>query len=132
MRIEPFVLDVVEAELEELRRRLAATRWPEAETVDDWSQGIPLAYVQELCAYWESEYDWRRCEARLNAIGQFKTEIDGLGIHFLHARSHSADAMPLLLTHGWPGSVVEFLKVLEPLRRVVRSRDPVAAGLRVQ
>ncbi len=114
--IEPFVLDVSEAELDDLRRRLAATRWPEAETVDDWSQGIPLAYVQELCAYWASDYDWRRCEARLNEIGQFKTEIDGLGIHFLHARSDAADAMPLLLTHGWPGSVVEFLKVLGPLR----------------
>jgi epoxide hydrolase len=114
--IEPFELDVPEAELDELRERLRRTRWPDAETVDDWSQGIPLGYVQELCAYWAAEYDWRRCETRLNGLGQLRTEIDGLGIHFLHVRSPDENAMPLLLTHGWPGSVVEFLKVVEPLR----------------
>jgi pimeloyl-ACP methyl ester carboxylesterase len=113
--ITPFTLAVPEADLEDLRARLERTRWPEPETVDDWSQGVPLAYVQELCAYWASAYDWRRVEARLNAIGQFRTEIDGLGIHFLHARSPRPDALPLILTHGWPGSVVEFMKVIGPL-----------------
>jgi pimeloyl-ACP methyl ester carboxylesterase len=120
--IVPFQLAVDEAELEDLRVRLARTRWPEAETVDDWSQGIPLAYVQELCRHWAQEYDGRRVERRLNAVGQFRTEIDGLGIHFLHARSPHPDALPLVLTHGWPGSVVEFLKVIGPLT------DPPAHG----
>jgi epoxide hydrolase len=115
--IEPFTLAVPERDLEDLRARLRRTRWPEAETVDDWSQGVPLAYVRELCEYWATEYDWRRMEARLNAIGQFRTEIDGLGIHFLHARSRRADALPLILTHGWPGSVVEYLRAIEPLSR---------------
>jgi epoxide hydrolase len=113
--IAPFRLEVPEAELEDLRERLARTRWPEAETVDDWSQGIPLAYVRELCDHWRTAYDWRRVEARLNAVGQYRTEIDGLPIHFLHARSPHEGALPLLLTHGWPGSVVEFLQVVEPL-----------------
>ena len=122
--VEPFVLDVSDAALADLRERLERTRWPEAETVSDWSQGIPLAYVQELCAYWTSGYDWRRLEARLNAIGQFRTTIDGLGIHFLHARSRHDGAMPLLLTHGWPGSVVEFLDAIEPL---VDPPDPADA-----
>jgi epoxide hydrolase len=113
--IEPFTLDIPESQLTDLRRRLADTRWPEKETVDDWSQGIPLAYVQDLCEYWADGYDWRRCEARLNGLGQFRTEIDGLGIHFLHVRSPHDDAVPLVMTHGWPGSVVEFLEVIEPL-----------------
>jgi epoxide hydrolase len=113
--VQPFSLAVPQHELDDLRERLARTRWPERETVGDWSQGIPLAYVQDLCRYWAESYDWRRAEAALNAVGQFKTEIDGLGIHFLHARSPHADALPLLLTHGWPGSVVEFLKVIGPL-----------------
>ncbi|HEY2651993.1 MAG TPA: epoxide hydrolase [Solirubrobacteraceae bacterium] len=120
--IVPFHLDVPEAELDALRARLRNTRWADRETVNDWSQGIPLAYVQELCAHWADTYDWRRLEARLNAIGQFRTEIDGLQIHFLHARSPEPDALPLLMTHGWPGSVVEFLKVIEPLV------DPVSHG----
>src|SRR3954447_5215987 len=120
--ITPFQLAVPEAELDDLRTRLRRTRWPERETVDDWSQGIPLAYLQELCAYWCDGYDWRALEARLNAAGQFRTDIDGLGIHFLHVRSPHPGALPLLLTHGWPGSVVEFLKALGPLT------DPTAHG----
>jgi epoxide hydrolase len=111
--IEPFTSTVPEAELEALRLRLRATRWPEAET--DPSQGVALGELQELCAYWCDGYDWRRCEERLGQIGQFRTEIDGLGIYFLHARSPRAGAFPLILTHGWPGSVIEFLDALQPL-----------------
>src|SRR5215471_7747928 len=120
--IAPFRLDIPDHELDDLRDRLHRTRWPEAETVDDWSQGIPLAYVQELCGHWADGYDWRATEARLNGIGQFRTELDGLGIHFLHARSPEPNALPLVLTHGWPGSVVEFLDAIGPLV------DPVAHG----
>src|ERR1700678_4483240 len=120
--IVPFLIDVPEAELTDLRRRLRQTRWPEPELVPDWSQGVPLAYLQDLCGYWADGYDWRACEARLNRFPQFRTEIDGLDIHFLHARSPHEDALPLVLTHGWPGSVVEFLKVIQPLT------DPVAHG----
>lgn len=121
-QLAPFVVEISEETLADLRERLARTRWPEPETVDDWSQGIPLAYVRELCEYWQTDYDLRRVEARLNALAQFRTEIDGLGIHFLHVRSPQDDALPLLLTHGWPGSVVEFLDVIGPLV------DPVAHG----
>jgi epoxide hydrolase len=113
--ITPFRIDIPEADLDDLRQRLRRTRWPEPETVDDWSQGIPLAYMKDLCDYWAEEYDWRKTEARLNAFPQFRTEIDGLGIHFLHVRSNEPDALPLILTHGWPGSIVEFHKVIEPL-----------------
>jgi len=113
--ITPFRISASDAELDELRRRLRATRWPDRETVDDWSQGIPLAYVQDVCSYWADKYDWRAREARLNRFAQFKTEIDGLGIHFVHVRSAHADALPLVITHGWPGSIVEFQKVIEPL-----------------
>jgi epoxide hydrolase len=113
--IEPFRIDIPDAQLDDLRDRLDRTRWPERETVDDWSQGIPLAYVRELCEHWRTAYDWRKTEARLNEIPQFRTQIDGLNIHFLHARSEREDALPLILTHGWPGSVVEFMKVIEPL-----------------
>ena len=120
--ITPFRLAVPDAELDDLRDRLRRTRWPDGETVDDWSQGIPLAYVQELCAWWADEYDWRATEARLNGLPQFRTEIDGLGVHFLHVRSPHAEALPLVLTHGWPGSVVEFLDVVGPLT------DPTAHG----
>ena len=120
--ITPFEISVSDAEVEDLKRRLATTRWPEAETVDDWSHGIPLAYVQEVCAYWGEKYDWRAREAKLNQFAQFKTEIDGLGIHFIHVRSVEPNAMPLVITHGWPGSVVEFQKVIGPLT------DPVAYG----
>ncbi len=120
--ITPFTLAIPQAELDELNRRLDQTRWPDKETVDDWTQGSPLAKVQALCAHWRNGYDWRRAEARLNALGQYKTEIDGLGIHFLHVRSKHPEAMPLLVTHGWPGSVMEFMKVIGPLT------DPTAHG----
>jgi epoxide hydrolase len=113
--VTPFRIDVTDADLDDLRDRLRRTRWPEPETVDDWSQGAPLSFVREMCGYWADGYDWRATEARLNAIPQFRTEIDGLGIHFLHIRSPHPDALPLVITHGWPGSVVEFLKVIGPL-----------------
>ncbi|MDE2978891.1 MAG: epoxide hydrolase [Acidobacteriota bacterium] len=120
--ITPYRIEIDEEELTDLRRRLAATRWPENETVDDWTQGIPLAYTKEVCEYWASSYDWRRLENRLNDLDQFRTEIDGLGIHFLHLRSKHRGAAPLVMTHGWPGSIVEFLEVFEPLL------DPTAHG----
>ena len=113
--MQRFRIEVPEAELDDLRERLRRTRWPERETVGDWSQGVPLAYVKELCEYWADGYDWRATEARLNALPQFRTQIDGLGLHFVHVRSERADAIPLVMTHGWPGSIVEFLKVIEPL-----------------
>ena len=108
--ITPFTLIIPQAELDNLKLRLDRTRWPDRETVSDWSQGAPLAKVQELCTHWREGYDWRRCEELLNELGQFRTEIDGLGIHFLHVRSPHPGAMPLLITHGWPGSVIEFMK----------------------
>src|SRR5215471_1367568 len=111
----PFQVDVPEAELTELRRRIKATKWPERETVADTSQGVPLATSQELARYWATEYDWRKCEARLNALPQFITEIDGLDIHFIHVRSKHDNALPLIVTHGWPGSVIEQLKIIDPL-----------------
>jgi pimeloyl-ACP methyl ester carboxylesterase len=114
-QINPFRIAVPDADLEDLRRRLAATRWPEAECVDDWSQGIPLAYTRELAQYWADTYDWRAREDALNRFDHFTTEIDGLDIHFIHQRCGRDDAFPLLITHGWPGSVVEFHKVIEPL-----------------
>jgi pimeloyl-ACP methyl ester carboxylesterase len=113
--IAPLHLAVADAELVDLRSRLRGTRWPEGETVDDWSQGVPLSYLQDLCGYWAEDYDWRRIECQLNELGQFRTEIDGLGVHFLHCRSPHADALPVVMTHGWPGSVIEFLKVVAPL-----------------
>ena len=113
--IRPFRIDVPEEKLVDLRRRIAATQWPEKETVEDHSQGVPLATMQKLARYWEAEYDWRKVEARLNAYPQFITEIDGLDIHFIHARSRHDDALPLIVTHGWPGSVIEQLKIIEPL-----------------
>ncbi len=113
--IVPFHLSIPEAELDDLRRRLAQTRWPDRETVTDWRQGVPLDSAQRLCAYWRDQYDWRRCETMLNEFGQFHTEIDGLRIHFLHLRSPNPDALPLILTHGWPGSVIEFHKVIRAL-----------------
>lgn len=120
--IEPFKIAVPDDVLEDLQARLANTRWPEAELVDDWSQGVPLSYVQEVCEYWATSYDWRARERALNRFDQFTTEIDGLDVHFIHMRSPHPDAMPLIITHGWPGSIVEFHKVLEPLV------DPVAFG----
>jgi pimeloyl-ACP methyl ester carboxylesterase len=113
--IRPFRVNVSEAELADLRRRVAATKWPERETVADDTQGVQLATVQSLARHWASDYDWRKCEARLNALPQFITEIDGLDIHFIHVRSRYENALPLIVTHGWPGSVVEQLKIIEPL-----------------
>jgi pimeloyl-ACP methyl ester carboxylesterase len=113
--VTPFRVHLPQPEIDDLRERLRRTRWPEPETVDDWSQGVPLAYLRELCAYWAEGYDWRAAEARLNSFPQFRTEIDGLGIHFLHVRSPHPQAIPLVVTHGWPGSVVEYLKVIGPL-----------------
>ena len=113
--ITPFTIDVSGEVLDDLQTRLRGTRWPEPELVEDWSQGIRLAYVKEVCRYWADEYDWRRREAALNRFPQYVTEIDDLDIHFIHYPSQHADATPLLLTHGWPGSIVEFHKVIEPL-----------------
>ena len=120
--IHPFRIAVADAVLDDLRARLQNTRWPEAELVDDWRQGVPRAWLQEVCRYWADGYDWRAREARLNRFTQFTTEIDGLALHFIHVRSPHADALPLVLTHGWPGSVVEFHKVIGPLA------DPTAHG----
>jgi pimeloyl-ACP methyl ester carboxylesterase len=114
-QINRFRIAVPDADLADLKDRLARTRWPEAECVDDWTQGIPLSYTRELADYWANEYDWRAREAALNRFDHFTTEIDGLDIHFIHQRSSVEDAFPLLITHGWPGSVVEFHKVIEPL-----------------
>ena len=114
--IRPFTVPKVpEVELEALRARIAATRWPDRETVTDESQGVPLAMIQELVRYWAADYDWGRCEAKLNALPHFITEIDGLDIHFIHVRSGHDDALPLIVTHGWPGSVIEQLKIIDPL-----------------
>jgi pimeloyl-ACP methyl ester carboxylesterase len=120
--ITEFRIEIPEDDLTDLRRRLRDTRWPGPEPVTDWSQGVPLSYLQELCRYWAGDYDWRATEARLNRLPQYRTEIDGLAIYFIHARSPHRDAMPLILTHGWPGSVIEFGKVIGPLT------DPVAHG----
>jgi pimeloyl-ACP methyl ester carboxylesterase len=128
MTIAPFRVDVPEAELTELRERLERTRWPQREPVDDWSQGVPLGYLQELCEYWAHGYDWRATEARLNELAQFRTEIDGLGIHFIHVRSRDPDALALILTHGWPGSIVEFLKVIGPLSEIFHVVCPSLPG----
>ena len=113
--IRPFQFRVPEAALVELRRRIKATQWPEKETVADHSQGVPLAMMQELARYWATDYDWRKVEARLNGLPQFITEIDGLDIHFIHVRSKHANALPLVVTHGWPGSIIEQLKIIDPL-----------------
>jgi pimeloyl-ACP methyl ester carboxylesterase len=122
LTIRPFRVQVPDSELQELRRRILATRWPEAETVPDGSQGVQLATMRKLATYWATEYDWRKCEARLNALPQFITTIDGLDIHFIHVRSKHANALPVIVTHGWPGSVVEQLKIVGPLT------DPTAYG----
>ena len=120
--IRPFRIEVPQGAIEDLRRRIDETRWPERETVDDDSQGVPLATMQELARYWATEHDWRRCEAALNALPQFTTEIDGLDIHFIHVRSQHEDALPLVVTHGWPGSIIEQLKIIGPLS------DPTSHG----
>jgi pimeloyl-ACP methyl ester carboxylesterase len=124
--VRAFQVDFPEAELTELRRRVNATRWPDRETVTDDSQGVRLAMIQELMRYWGTEYDWRKCEARLNALENCITEIDGLDIHFIHARSQHENALPLIVTHGWPGSIIEQLKIIEPLT------DPTAHGASAQ
>jgi pimeloyl-ACP methyl ester carboxylesterase len=113
--IRPFRMNVPEAELADLRRRILATKWPDRETVSDATQGVQLATMQALARYWASDYDWRKCEAKLNALPNFITEIDGLDIHFIHVRSKHPDALPLIVTHGWPGSIVEQLKIIDPL-----------------
>jgi pimeloyl-ACP methyl ester carboxylesterase len=120
--IRPFTIDIPDADLEDLRARIAATRWADKETVDDASQGVQLAAMQALARYWETEYDWRRCEARLNSVPNFITEIDGLDIHFVHVRSKHEDALPVLVCHGWPGSVIEQMKIVDLLT------DPTAHG----
>jgi pimeloyl-ACP methyl ester carboxylesterase len=120
--IRPFTIEIPDTDLEDLRARIAATRWPEKETVEDGSQGVQLAMLQALARYWLNEYDWRKCEARLNAYPQFVTEIDGLDIHFVHVRSKHEDALPVVVCHGWPGSVVEQMKIVDLLT------DPTAHG----
>jgi pimeloyl-ACP methyl ester carboxylesterase len=121
-QITPFTVAIEDAQLQDLRERLEKTRWPENETVDDWNQGIPLAYTRELADYWLNQYDWRRFEEKLNGWPQFKTEIDGVDIHFIHRKSPNENALPLIISHGWPGSVVEFHKIIDALA------DPEAHG----
>jgi pimeloyl-ACP methyl ester carboxylesterase len=120
--IRPFKFNAPQADLDDLKRRILATRWPEKETVDDQSQGVPLATMKALAHYWATDYDWRKVEAKLNALPQFITEIDGLDIHFIHVRSKHEHALPLIVTHGWPGSIIEQLKIIGPLT------DPTAYG----
>jgi pimeloyl-ACP methyl ester carboxylesterase len=120
--VTPFEVHIPEAALDDLKRRLANTRWPNKEPVADWSQGVPLAKAQALVEYWRTRYDWRDVERSLNALPQFRTQLDGLGVHFIHVRSKHRDALPIIITHGWPGSVVEFLRVIAPLV------DPTAHG----
>ena len=124
--VRPFRVDIPEEKLTELRRRIDATRWPTKEPVSDRSQGVQLATMQALVRYWVGDYDWRRCEAKLNALPQFKTEIDGVDVHFIHVKSRHEDALPLIMTHGWPGSVVELLETVGPLT------DPTAHGGRAE
>ena len=113
--VKPFTVDIAQLQLDDLQVRLGQTRWPEKETVEDWSQGIPLSYTRELAQYWADEYDWRRFERKLNEWPQFITEIDGIDIHFIHCKSPHENALPLIISHGWPGSVVEFHKVIDAL-----------------
>jgi pimeloyl-ACP methyl ester carboxylesterase len=120
--IRPFRVNVPEAQLDDLRRRVKATRWPDKETVADPSQGVQLATMRKLAQYWESEHDWRKCEAKINAVPNFITEIDGLDIHFIHVRSKHENALPMIVAHGWPGSIIEQMKIIEPLT------DPTAHG----
>jgi pimeloyl-ACP methyl ester carboxylesterase len=122
VEVRPFRISVPDEAIVDLRRRIAATRWPDRETVTDDSQGVPLATMQELARYWSEKHDWRRVEAKLNSLPQFVTEIDGLDIHFIHVRSRHEDALPMVVTHGWPGSIIEQLKIIEPLT------DPTAHG----
>jgi len=121
--IRPFRVDMSDEAIADLRRRIAATRWPSKELVADRSQGVQLATLQELARYWAAEYDWRRCETRLNALPQFKTEIDGEDVHFIHVKSRHADALPLIMTHGWPGSVIELLETVGPSPTRLRTAE---------
>jgi pimeloyl-ACP methyl ester carboxylesterase len=120
--IDPFKLEIAQSDLDDLQTRLRLTRWPDKETVSDWSQGVPLASIRELCQYWQTKYDWRLCEALLNSYPQFTTTIDGVEFYFLHIRSKHEKALPLVLTHGWPGSILEFRHIIDPLV------DPVSHG----
>src|SRR5580698_8430111 len=120
--VRPFHVDFPDVALIDLRRRIKATKWPKRETVTDASQGVQLATMRELARYWQTDYDWRKVEARLNGLPQFMTNIDGLGIHFIHVRSKNQNALPIIITHGWPGSIVEQLKIIGPLT------DPTAHG----
>jgi len=137
--IRPFRVNIPEEALVDLRRRIAATRWPDKEQVADESQGVRLATVQQLARYWQTSHDWRKVEARLNALPQFTTEIDGLDIHFIHVRSNHENALPMIVTHGWPGSVIEQLKIIDPLANPTAHGGSaadafhlvVAAGLRL-
>lgn len=113
--IRPFHFKASQAELDDLRRRIAATRWPSKETVADQTQGVPLATMQKLAKYWATDYDWRKCETKLNALPQFITKIDGVDIHFIHVRSKHPNALPMIVTHGWPGSILEQIKIIDPL-----------------
>jgi Epoxide hydrolase N terminus len=122
VEIQPFTAEFADEALDDLRRRISATRWPTTELVADRSQGVQLATMQELARYWATEYDWRRCEAKLNALPQFTTEIDGLDFHFIHVKSPHENALPLIMSHGWPGSVIELLETIGPLT------DPTAHG----
>src|SRR6187455_87085 len=122
VEVRPFRVDVPEAELDDLRRRIKATRFPEKEAVADFSQGVQLALIQEIARYWASDYDWRKVETKLNSYPQFITEIDGLDIHFIHVKSKHPNALPVIVTHGWPGSIIEQLKIVDPLV------DPTAYG----
>src|SRR5262249_9806182 len=124
--IRPFKINIPNAALADLRRRIAATRWPDRETVSDGTQGVQLARLQTLMRYWGKDYDWRKIEAKLNALPQFMTTIDGVAIHFIHVRSRHPKALPVIITHGWPGSIIEQLKLIGPLT------DPTAHGGRVE
>src|SRR5258706_8114636 len=124
--VTPFKVHVPQAALDDLKKRLANTRWPNKESASDWSQGVPLARAQELTQYWRTRYDWRRVEGSLNTLPQFRTQLDGLGIHFIHVRSKHENALPIVLTHGWTGSVLEFLQAIGPLV------DPTAHGVKAQ
>src|ERR1700744_3178284 len=130
-RIPPFTVGFPEAELTDLRRRISATRWPERETVTDDSQGVPLAIMQDLARHWASGYDWRACEKKLNDLPNFIPEIDGLDIHFIHVRSEHEGALPLIVTHGWPGSVIELLNVIGPITNPTAHGATAAAAFDV-
>src|SRR4029077_20993395 len=124
--VEPFSFSVPQSAIDDLKRRLGSTRWPERETVGDWSQGVPLEKARALIGYWSDRYDVRRFEARVNAFPQYRTRIDGIGIHFIHVRSPNPDALPIIITHGWPGSFVEFMEIIRPLS------DPARFGGRAE